>query len=264
VSYVERSLQRDYTHSMHQDILAYHAKLAPADRAICETLAKHLQKGLPEAEVKIWHAHPVWFLAGNPIVGYHKLKDGVRLLFWSGQSFAEEGLRAEGSFKAAEVRYHKAAEVKAGDLARWLKKARDIQWDYKNIVKRKGILKRVMATSTAKPHRIYAMVFAQVYPMYVAKAERKGRTQAEVDQIIRWLTGYTPAKLKQQLTREVTLEQFFAEAPRLNPARTLITGSVCGVRLADITDPLMREVRYLDKLIDELAQGKAMAKILRK
>jgi hypothetical protein len=96
-----------------------------------------------EAENKIWHAHPVWFLDGNPIVGYHKLKDCIRLLFWSGQSFDEEGLQKEGSFKAAEARYTTAEDINLKDLKRWLKKSKEIQWDYKNIVKRKGKLKRL-------------------------------------------------------------------------------------------------------------------------
>ena len=112
-------------------------------------------------------------------------------------------------------------------------------------------------------HRIYAMSFASVYPLYVLKATKKGRTSAEVDTVIRWLTGYTAARLKQQLTRGVSFERFFAEAPKLNPKRTLITGTICGVRIEAITDPLMREIRYLDKLIDELAKGRSMDKILR-
>lgn len=112
-------------------------------------------------------------------------------------------------------------------------------------------------------HKIYAMSFASVYPHYVAKAEKKGRSQAEVDEIISWLTGYTPAGLAAQLERKTSFEDFYAEAPRLNPARSLITGVVCGVRVEEIAEPTMREIRYLDKLIDELARGKAMAKILR-
>jgi len=112
-------------------------------------------------------------------------------------------------------------------------------------------------------HRIYTTSFASVYPLYVAKAERKGRTWAEVDQIILWLTGFTPEAFQAHLADQTDFETFFAQAPALNPARAEIKGVVCGVRVEDITDPLMREIRYLDKLIDELAQGKAMAKILR-
>lgn len=112
-------------------------------------------------------------------------------------------------------------------------------------------------------HRIYAMNFAKVYPLYVAKAEKKDRTKAEVDKIIRWLTGYSPQKLNAQIKKGVDVETFFAEAPALNPARKLIKGVVCGVRVEEVEEPLMREVRYLDKLIDELARGKAMEKILR-
>ncbi|MGI6451653.1 MAG: DUF2200 domain-containing protein [Desulfitobacteriia bacterium] len=113
-------------------------------------------------------------------------------------------------------------------------------------------------------HQIYTMSFARVYPLYVAKAEKKGRTKAEVDEIIRWLTGYSQEELAVQLEKQTDLETFFAEAPHLNPNRALIKGVVCGVRVEDIEEPLMREIRYLDKLIDELAKGKAMAKILRK
>ena len=113
-------------------------------------------------------------------------------------------------------------------------------------------------------HRIYTMSFARVYPEYVAKAERKGRTKAEVDAIICWLTGYRQAELEGQLNNQTDVETFLAEAPQLNPSRALIKGVVCGVRVEDIAEPTMREIRYLDKLIDELAKGKAMEKILRK
>lgn len=113
-------------------------------------------------------------------------------------------------------------------------------------------------------HRIYTMSFARVYPEYVAKAEKKGRTKAEVDEIIRWLTGYSQTELEAQLEKQTDVETFLAEAPHLNPSRTLIKGVVCGVRVEDIQEPTMREIRYLDKLIDELATGKAMEKILRK
>lgn len=113
-------------------------------------------------------------------------------------------------------------------------------------------------------HRIYSTSFASVYPLYVAKAERKGRTRAEVDAIICWLTGYQPDGLKSQIERKTDFETFFADAPQLNPARSRIKGVVCGVRVEDVEEPVMREIRYLDKLIDELAKGKAMDKILRK
>lgn len=115
-----------------------------------------------------------------------------------------------------------------------------------------------------KKHKIYSMSFARVYPLYIAKVERKGRTKAEVNQIIHWLTGYTEKKLEVQLKKETNFEVFFAKAPRRNPKRTLITGVICGVRIENIKDPLMKEIRYLDKLIDELAKGRPMEKILRK
>ncbi len=112
-------------------------------------------------------------------------------------------------------------------------------------------------------HRVYAMSVASVYPHYAAKAEKKGRTKADVDEIIRWLTGYDQAELEAHLEKQTDFQTFFAEAPHLNPSRALIKGVICGVRVEDIEDPVMREVRYLDKLIDELAKGKAMEKILR-
>lgn len=113
-------------------------------------------------------------------------------------------------------------------------------------------------------HRILTISFANIYPLYIAKVEKKGRTKAEVDEIIHWLTGYSQDELKSQLEKQTNLETFFTKAPRLNPLRTLITGVICGVRVEDIEEPLMQEVRYLDKLIDELAKGKAIDKILRK
>ncbi len=112
--------------------------------------------------------------------------------------------------------------------------------------------------------RIYTMSFARVYPLYIAKAEKKGRTKAEVDEIIRWLTGYGQVELETQVENQTDFETFFAKAPRLNPARALIKGMICGIRVEDIKEPLMREIRYLDKLIDELAKGKSMDKILQK
>ena len=112
-------------------------------------------------------------------------------------------------------------------------------------------------------HRIYTTSVASVYPHYVAKAERKGRTRADVDRIISWLTGYSQGELETQLERRSDFQTFFAKAPEMNPARTLIKGVVCGIRVEDIEEPLMREIRYLDKLVDELARGKAMEKILR-
>ncbi|WP_019640427.1 DUF2200 domain-containing protein [Paenibacillus fonticola] len=113
-------------------------------------------------------------------------------------------------------------------------------------------------------HRIYTTSVASVYPHYVTKAEKKGRTKAEVDEIIRWLTGYSQEELEAHLEKKTDFETFFAEAAQINPSRTLIKGVVCGVRVEDIEEPTMQEIRYLDKLIDELAKGKAMEKILRK
>ncbi|GAB3652963.1 hypothetical protein GCM10028791_22790 [Echinicola sediminis] len=129
---------------MNKDIEDYHKQQSLEDKAICDRLYQEIEANLSDAENKIWHGHPVWFLGGNPIVGYSKLKGCVRLLFWSGQSFEEEGLEPEGKFKAAEKRYTAAEQINSLDLKRWLEKSRKVQWDYKNIVKRKGRLERLL------------------------------------------------------------------------------------------------------------------------
>ncbi|PZR22714.1 MAG: hypothetical protein DI539_05020 [Flavobacterium psychrophilum] len=128
---------------MEKTIQEYNNIQTEDDKAICNKLFEEINKNLPEVESKIWHAHPVWFLDGNPIAGYSKLKNCIRLLFWSGQSFDEPGLQNEGTFKAAEKRYTSIEEVNSDDLKRWLDKARNIQWDYKNLIKRKGVLERL-------------------------------------------------------------------------------------------------------------------------
>ena len=129
---------------MHKDVQAYNDSESDNDTAICNLLANEIESNLPEADNKVWHAQPVWFLEGNPIVGYSKLKNCIRLLFWSGQSFDEAGLQPEGKFKAAEVRYTSVDQINKEDLKRWLEKSKTIQWDYKNIVKRKGVLERLV------------------------------------------------------------------------------------------------------------------------
>jgi uncharacterized protein YdhG (YjbR/CyaY superfamily) len=129
---------------MHKDIQTYNSSQSPTDEAICNLLYTEICKALPKAENKIWHAHPVWFLEGNPIVGYSKQKKGIRLMFWSGASFDEEKLNVQGQkFKDASIFYNDVAEINIKDLKRWLKKSQQIQWDYKNIVKRKGVLERL-------------------------------------------------------------------------------------------------------------------------
>lgn len=125
------------------EIKNYNNSLTPSDKKICDSLMKSIVASLPEAESKVWHGHPVWFLEGNPVVGYSKLKDSVRLLFWSGRSFDEPGLKHEGSFKAADARFTDKKHINEEDLKRWLEKSREIQWDYKNIMKRKGKLQRI-------------------------------------------------------------------------------------------------------------------------
>lgn len=129
---------------MNPEIKAYNEQQTEVEKEICFLLAQEIDKNLPEGENKIWHAHPVWFINGNPIVGYSKLKNCIRLLFWSGQSFDEQQLQNEGKFKAAEMRYTDVSQINTEDLARWLHKSKTIQWDYKNIVKRKGVLERLL------------------------------------------------------------------------------------------------------------------------
>lgn len=129
---------------MHKDIHSYNLKLTQEDETICSNLATIIDKGLPQAESKIWHGHPVWFLEGNPIVGYSKQKPGIRLMFWSGADFEEDELNVRGAkFKDASKFYTEETEIKAEDILRWLQKSEAIQWDYKNIVKRKGVLERL-------------------------------------------------------------------------------------------------------------------------
>jgi hypothetical protein len=128
---------------MNEDVSEYNCAQSPGDQQTCELLAQEIDKALPEAENKVWHAHPVWFLDGNPVVGYSKLKGGVRLLFWSGQSFVSPGLKAEGKFKAAEARFGSLDQVNKAALRGWLTECREIQWDYKNIVRRRGNLERL-------------------------------------------------------------------------------------------------------------------------
>lgn len=128
---------------MNQEIQAYNQAMPEDRQAICDILAEEINKGLPEAESKIWHRTAVWFLNGNPVVGYSSLKNNVQLLFWSGQDFDESGLENEGTFKAAQKRYNSPDEIDTIELQCWLAKARDIQWDYKNIVKNKGVLNRL-------------------------------------------------------------------------------------------------------------------------
>lgn len=132
-----------YPGGMNADIQAYNKALPDDRREICELLAHEIQASLPKSTSKIWHRSPVWFLDGNPVAGYSSLKDNVQLLFWSGQSFDERGLQNEGSFKAAQARYSNVDEIHVDDLKRWLKKAELIQWDYKNIVKKRGQLDRI-------------------------------------------------------------------------------------------------------------------------
>lgn len=129
---------------MHPEIQNYNNTQTEENKVICNTLANIILKHLPEAENKIWHAYPVWFIEGNPIVGYNKLKNGLRLMFWSGASFEEEDLKnGTGKFKDASITYTSADKINSKDIERWIQKSKEIQWDYKNIVKRKGVLERL-------------------------------------------------------------------------------------------------------------------------
>jgi len=129
---------------MNKEVKDYHKSFSKEDQAICTKLYKEIDENLPKAENKIWHKHPVWFLDGNPIAGYSKLKDGIRLMFWSGASFNEDELKAgTGKFKDASITYTSEQDIKTKDLKRWLAKSKKIQWDYKNVVKRKGVLIRL-------------------------------------------------------------------------------------------------------------------------
>ncbi len=237
---------------------------------ICNVLAIEIDKHLKKSESKIWHGSPVWFLDGNPIVAYSTRKNGnVSLMFFSGQGFGEKELKPEGSFKAAEIFYTDEKEIRLTQLKKWLKKAKEIQWDYKNIAKTKGVLKKIVAkkagtVSTTKTHdmRITTMTFALVYPLYLKKVEKKGRTKEELHQVITWLTGFNNKKLQTLIKEKVTFDTFFKEAT-LHKHAHRITGSICGYRIEEIKNPLTKKVRYLDKLVDELARGRSMEKILR-
>lgn len=160
---------------MTDDIQRYHKAQPAAARAVLDKLRKEIDRGLAGAESKIWHAHPVWFLEGNPIVGYSVLKGGPRLLFWSGQTFREAGLKPEGSFKAAEARFTDPSEINVGDLQRWLTKAQGIQWDYKNIVKRRGVLVRLRPAATTAAKASRAKVGSQRKTTKGAPPKRKKR-----------------------------------------------------------------------------------------
>lgn len=129
---------------MNDDLAAYHDAQSDQDRAICDLLRREIDRALPEAESKIWHSHPVWFLDGNPMVGYSKLKNGVRLMFWSGADFDEPGLKpGTGKYKDASATYQSVSQINVEDISRWLEKSRQIQWDYKNLARRKGRLDRL-------------------------------------------------------------------------------------------------------------------------
>lgn len=256
---------------MNPEIIAYNNRQSKADKRLCNLLAHTIDSVLTEAECKIWHAHPVWFLQGNPIVGYSQQKAGWRLMFWSGAGFAEPQLNVLGQkFKDASIFFTAVDQINLTQLRRWLKKSITIQWDYKNIVKRKGRLELIttakrpnnMKDTSAHDQRIAEMTFASVYPLLLAKVEKKGRTKAELDQVIRWLTGFNAKKLEKLIKDKVSFAAFFDHAV-LNPNAHLITGVICGYRVEEIENPLTQKVRYLDKLVDELAKGKTMEKILR-
>ncbi|MEQ1905111.1 MAG: DUF2200 family protein [Pirellulaceae bacterium] len=256
---------------MNTEIQAYNNRQPTTEKQICNLLANTIDSVLTKAESKIWHGHPVWFLDGNPIVGYSKQKPGWRLMFWSGASFGEPQLNVVGKkFKDASIFYNSLEQIKNKDLKRWLKKSTEIQWDYKNIVKRKGRLELVkpgkekndMKDTSSHDQRIAEMTFSSVYPMYLAKVEKKGRTKEELHEVIKWLTGFDNKQLQKLIKEKVTFATFFERAT-LNPNAKLITGAICGYRVEEIKNPLTQKARYMDKLVDELAKGRKMDKILR-
>ncbi|NJL96505.1 DUF2200 family protein [Candidatus Gracilibacteria bacterium] len=250
---------------MPQTITEYNNNLLESEKDICNKLYQIISNNLPKSDNKIWHGHPVWFLEGNPIVGYSKQKLGIRLMFWSGADFEEVKLNVRGKkFKDASIFYNSILEIDENDLKRWLQKSIEIQWDYKNIVKRKGKLEKLenMNNTSIHDERIAKMTFASVYPHYVTKVEKKGRTKAELHQVIEWLTGHGENKLHELIANNATFETFFKQAT-LNLNAQLITGVICGYRVEEIKNPLTQKARYLDKLVDELAKGRKLEKIMR-
>jgi hypothetical protein len=258
----------------YKTVSGYNKEQIKSVRDVCNVLRIHIDKQLKKSESKIWHGSPVWFIEGNPIVSYSVRKDGrVSLMFFSGQSFDEKDLKPEGTFKAAEIFYTDVKEIKITSLKRWIKKAVTIQWDYKNIVKRRGVLKKVgmyrseavqktLHDTSAHDERFAKMAFSTVYPLYLAKIEKKGRTKKELDHVIQWLTGFNIETQRKLVQEKATFETLFKKAT-LHKNAHLITGVICGYRIEDIKNPLTRNVRYLDKLVDELAKGRAIEKILR-
>jgi hypothetical protein len=177
--------------TIHKDSRAYNAAKSADEKRICDLLAKTIDAALKGAENKVWHRHPVWFLDGNPIVGYSKRKAGINLMFWSGQSFDEPGLTAEGSFKAAEVKYFAADQVNVKDLKRWLKKSIEIQWDYKNIVKRKGRLER-LAVGSESADALRTVTPAPKAPTKATSKRTNAKGVADKDAKPRLLSGGNP------------------------------------------------------------------------
>lgn len=251
---------------MNTEIKKYNAAYKGMDKKIANTLAECMDSELQETESKIWHGHPVWFIDENPIVGYSKQKAGWRLMFWSGADFEEKKLDVRGKkFKDASIVYNSPAEIDTKEIKRWIQKAKKIQWDYKNIVKRKGVLEKISPEKIKMQQhdaRIANMLFGTVYPLYREKVEKKGRSKKELLEVIKWLTGFQEKDLKKLIDENATFHTFFQKAT-LHPNAHLITGLICGYRIEEIENELTKKVRYLDKLVDELARGKKMETILR-
>lgn len=239
-----------------------------------ETLAKVraiIHAAIPDVEETWkWRGVPVWEKDGILCTG-ETYKAVVKLTFAKGARVADPAGLFNSSLdgnarRAIDIREgekinEKAlkALVKAAAALNAAKPARAAK-----AAAKKSAVKKAVVTAPAKQHRIYGMSVASVYPMYVAKVEKKGRTKAELDQAIRWLTGHSQKGLDAELAKKTDFETFFAKAPKLNPARSQITGVICGVRIEEIVEPTMREIRYLDKLVDELAKGRPMEKVLRR
>ena len=239
-------------------------KASPKDvQAVLQQVRKAIRSVLPKADEVMSYGIPTFDVNKRHIVHFAAFKKHIGL--FPGPSaivkFKKEFAKYETSKGTVQFPLDKPMPLALiKKVAAWRLKEEMANVEAKKSASKKPKMKNEANTE----HRVYAMTFSSVYPLYVTKAERKGRTKAEVDECIRWLTGYTQKQLESQIKKQVDFRAFFAEAKKINPSRKLITGVVCGVRIEELKEPLMREIRYLDKLVDELAKGRPMEKILRK
>lgn len=237
-------------------------RTVPVERrgALADLRAK-IRSVVPEAEECISYGMPAFRLPGGVVAGFQATRTGGSYYPHSGSTLATVARFVRAYSQTKSALHFTADEPLPSALVRRLIAARRAEMKASPRTKTKAKAKAPVE-KPMKP-RIFAMSFASVYPLYVQKAEKKGRTKAEVDEVIAWLTGYQGKALQRAIDTKVDLETFFAKAPRMNPKASLITGVVCGVRVEEVADPLMQKIRYLDKLVDELARGKPMASILR-